>query len=140
MGKRAKGRSLDEFLPLKPAETKILEAAAAGGLAEIGATRPDAPSKACTVRATFLRFLALGGDDETPVHENGLSVQGAWITETLDFSSAEIAGALTLAKCRFAEAPELVDAQIRGEFSLAGSAVPGLHADRRQSELPWRIF
>ncbi len=130
MGKRAKGRSLADFPSLSAAEAEILRAAASGDLAKIGETRPEAPSEACAVRAEFLRFLALGGDDEAPVHETGLQVQGAWITETLDFSSAEIAGALTLAKCRFENAPKLVDAQIRGEFSLAGSAVPGLYADR----------
>ena len=130
MGKRAKGRSLADFPSLSAAEAEILRAAALGERAIIGKTRPEAPSEACAVRAVFLRFLALGGDDEAPVHEQGLHVQGAWITGTLDLSQAEIAGALTLAKCRFAEAPELVNTQIGGFFSLEGSAVPGLCADR----------
>ncbi len=130
MGKRAKGCSLADFPSLNAAEMQILEAAASGKWAIIGETRPEAPSEAGAVRAEFLRFLALGGDDETPVHEQGLHVQGAWITGTLDLSQAEIAGALTLAKCRFAEAPELVNTQIGGLFSLEGSAVPGLCADR----------
>lgn len=130
MGKRAKGRSLQEFSPLSPAEQRILEAAAAGDLAEIGETRPDAKGDANTVRATFLRFLALGGDDEAPVHERGLWVQGAWITGGLDLSGAEIAGGLVLTKCHFVETPKLYDAQIRGLFSLAGSFVPALYADR----------
>ena len=129
MGKRAKGRSLADFSPLSAAELEIRAAAALGGMPVIGETRPEAENAECTVRAEFLRFLALGGDDEAPVQEKGLHVQGAWITGKLVLSQAEIAGALTLAKCRFAEAPELVNTQIRGWFSLAGSAVPGLHAD-----------
>ena len=124
-----KGRSLAEFSSLSAAEMQIREAAALGGMAKIGETRPEAESEACAVRAAFLRFLALGGDEWAPIHEQGFHVQGAWITGTLDLSQAEIAGALTLAKCRFAEAPELVNTQIRGWFSLAGSAVPGLRAD-----------
>ena len=130
MGKRAKGRSLQEFLPLNAAEETILEAAAAGRFAVIGETRPETESDTNTVRATFLRFLALGGDDEAPVHERGLQVQGAWITGTLDLSHAEIAGGLVLTKCHFAETPALYDAQIRGLFSLDASRVPGLSADR----------
>ena len=130
MGKRAKGRSLADFPSRSAAEQRILEAAVAGGLAKIGETRPDAASDSNTVRATFLRFLALGGDDEAPVHEQGLQVHGAWITGTLDLSHAEIAGGLVLTKCHFAETPELYDAQIRGLFSLEASRVPALSADR----------
>ncbi len=125
-----KGRSLAEFSSLSAAEMQIREAAASGDLAKIGETRPEAPSEACAVRAEFLRFLALGGDEWAPVHETGLQVRGAWITGTLDLSYAEIAGALKLVKCGFAKTPKLYDAQIRGLFSLAGSAVPGLRADR----------
>ena len=130
MGKRAKGRSLADFPSRSAAEQRILEAAVAGGLAKIGETRPDAASDSNTVRADFLRFLALGGDDEALVHETGLQVQGAWITGGLDLSFAEIAGGLVLTKCHFAETPELYDAQIRGLFSLEASRVPGLSADR----------
>jgi hypothetical protein len=128
MGKRAKGRSLQEFLPLNAAEKRILEAAAAGDLAVVGANRPEAESDANRVRADFLRFLALGGDDEAPVHEKGLWVRGAWITGKLNLSDAEIPGALLLEKCHFNEKPELYDTQIYGLFSLEGSFVPGLTA------------
>ncbi len=130
MGKRAKGRSLSEFSPLNVAEQRILEAAAAGDLAEIGETRPETESDTNTVRADFLRFLALGGDDEAPVHETGLHVQGAWITGSLDLSYAEIAGALMFLKCWFEAALLLFDAQIRGLFSLSGSQMPEMRADR----------
>ncbi len=130
MGKRAKGRSLDDFPSLSAAEMQIRDAAALGGMAKIGETRPEAENAECAVRAEFLRFLALGGDEAAPVHEKGLHVRGAWITGKLDLSRAEIAGRLLLTKCRFAEMPLLFDAQIRGLFSLAGSAVPGLYADR----------
>ena len=130
MGKRAKGRSLAEFSPLSPAEQKILAAAATGALADISKNRPEAESDANRVRADFLRFLALGGDEAAPVHEQGLQVQGAWITGTLDLYKAEIAGALLLLKCQFKQTPALFDTQIRGLFSLAGSKVPGLNADR----------
>ncbi|MGC8523566.1 MAG: hypothetical protein ACP5M5_04685 [Acidibrevibacterium sp.] len=130
MGKRAKGRSLQDFFPLNAAEQRILEAAAAGDLAEIGTTRPEAESDSNTVRATFLRFLALGGDDEAPVHERGLWVQGAWITGGLDLSHAEIAGPTVFERCRFDETAILRDARIAGPFSLEGSHLPGLNADR----------
>ncbi len=127
---RPKGRSLADFSPLSAAETKIRDAAAVGEMAKIGETRPDAASDEHTVRAAFLRFLALGGDDQAPVHEKGLQVRGAWISGMLDLSYAEIAGALVLTECHFKEMPELLDTSIKGLFSLAGSAVPGLLADR----------
>ncbi len=125
-----KGRSLAEFSSLSAAEAEILRAAASGDLAKIGETRPETENAECAVRAAFLRFLALGGDDEAPVHEKGLQVQGAWITGTLDLLNAQIAGMLVLARCRFVEIPALIDVQFRGVFSLAGCAVPGLEADR----------
>lgn len=130
MGNLAKGRSLNEFRPLNDAEAKILAAVATGNEAIIGETRPEAKDASNKVRAEFLRFLALGGDDSAPVHERGLRVQGVRITGLLDLSRAEIAGSLVLALCQFAETPELLDAQIRGFFSLAGSHVPGMKADR----------
>ncbi|MBX5472417.1 MAG: hypothetical protein IRZ23_08150 [Acetobacteraceae bacterium] len=126
------GRMLTDFQPLKEAEEKILHAVAAGTPAIIGQSRPEPESQACAVRAEFLRFLALGGDADAPVHEKGIIVQGAWITGTLDLSDTEIGRALIFRNCRFAAAPRLYDANVRGFLSWEGCALPGLKADRLQ--------
>jgi hypothetical protein len=126
------GRSLTEFEPLKDAERKILYAVAVGTPAVIGEGRPEPESQACEVRAEFLRFLALGGDADAPVHEKGIIVQGAWITGTLDLSDAEIGRALIFRNCRFTAAPRLFDANVRGFLSWEGCTLPGLKADRLQ--------
>jgi len=127
-----KGRTLQEFQPLRLAEAKILHAVAAGEYANIGESRPEPQSHACAVRAEFLRFLALGGDENAPVHEQGIIVQGAWITGTLDLMFAEIRVPLMLVDCRFEAAPVLYGTQFHGLFSLHGSCVPGLDADGLQ--------
>jgi len=126
------GRSLHHFEPLQDAEQIILQAVATGAPAVIGQSRPEPENQACAVRAEFLRFLALGGDADAPVHEKGIIVQGAWITGMLDLSDAEIGRALIFRNCRFTAAPRLFDANVRGFLSWEGCALPGLKADRLQ--------
>ena len=61
------GRTLAEFQPLKPAEQKLLEACRQGTGARISDKRPETATDNNTVRAAFLRFLALGGDEQAPL-------------------------------------------------------------------------
>ena len=55
--------SLQEFEPLKPAERKLLEAALKGEQCALGGSSPPSATDANEVRADFLRFLALGGEN-----------------------------------------------------------------------------
>src|SRR3546814_2310360 len=79
--KRVFGRSLSDFGTLWPAEDALLECSRIGAPTVISETRPEAETKTNRVRAAFVRFLALGGDEQAPVHENGVELQGAWRSE-----------------------------------------------------------
>lgn len=128
--KLPKGRTLAEFGKLKPAERKLLTSAADGTVAPIGVERPSEGDDDNTVRAEFVRFLALGGDDGAPVHEKGLKLRGAWIEGVLDLEAVETKGSLWLFSSRFVEQPILRDAHIKGVLCFSGSEIPGLSADR----------
>ncbi len=54
------------------------------------------------VRASFLRFLALGGDDYAPLHESRLELNGAYVDEDLDLSGGAIPRPLIFRRCNFA--------------------------------------
>lgn len=77
---RALGRSLGDFAPLSSAETVLLDAARRGVDAVIATDRPSAETDANRVRADFVRFLALGGVADAPVHEHGVQLIGGWLT------------------------------------------------------------
>jgi hypothetical protein len=61
---------------------------------------PDDPD--LRVRAVFLRFLALGGDDTAPVHESRLELHGAYIGEDLNLSGCTIPQPLIFSRSLFA--------------------------------------
>lgn len=122
------GRTLTEFKPLKPAELKLLEACRTGTLARISEKCPEQPDEQNIVRADFLRFLALGGDEHAPLHEMGVTLQGAWMDGVLNLVSATIRGSLWLFKCRFRKKPLLSYSYIHGGVHLEGSHVEGLEA------------
>jgi hypothetical protein len=132
MKKFPKGRTLAEFQPLQPAETELLQACAEGKVTELGKERPIEKTKVNAVRASFIRFLALGGDDEAPVHEHGVQLAGAWIEGVLDLQGAVTPSNLSLNRSYFESPPVLRDAEIAGTLTLSGSQVPGLQADRLQ--------
>lgn len=123
------GRTLAEFQPLKPAERTVLDACRQGVVAEIAGQRPDMATEFNTVRAAFVRFLALGGDEQAPVHDHGVELQGACIEGVLDLRSAQIPVGLLLRSSHFTHVPDLRDSHIRGTLNLSGSAVPGLECD-----------
>jgi hypothetical protein len=77
--KRPHGSSLSDFQPLKPAEEKLLEHVRLGtycilnnGQRPADDMPPGEERDAITIRSEFLRFLAIGGDDEAPVHARGV--------------------------------------------------------------------
>lgn len=124
------GKTLAEFQPLQPAEQKLLVACRAGEIAEISAQRPTEATPDNTVRAAFLRFMLLGGDERAPVHEKGVQLQGACVVGTLDMSSVNVPSNILLALCRFHEEVILRDARIEGMLNLQGSYMFALSADR----------
>lgn len=128
----AHGRWLGDFPDLSPAEQLLVECCARGEIWKpVGWDweRPEAASVANTIRAELIRFLALGGDDAHPVHEEGVMVRGAWVAGTLNLHQGHAKVRLDLQSCRFDEAPSFTAARIP-ELVLSGSKVPGLSADR----------
>jgi hypothetical protein len=139
---RAFGRSLDDFKSLfigkklYPAEEKLLKGCAEGEVAEIcPGTRPDKRTEANHVRAGFLRFLMLGGDEDAPVHEQGVRLRGAWIDDPLDLEGAilNLEGAIVphdieLKNCWIDGKIALIAASTR-RIDLNGSRITELSAD-----------
>tara|TARA_R110000782_G_scaffold167129_6_gene259212 strand:- start:15235 stop:16920 length:1686 start_codon:yes stop_codon:yes gene_type:complete len=93
-------------------------------------TRPavDAASETNSVRADLIRFLALGGDSDHPVHEEGVKLHGGYISGTLSLHQARATVKLDLKQCYFVTKPVLTLAQLP-ELALSGSKVPGIHAE-----------
>ena len=132
--RQAKGRSLKEFGELSVAEKEILQGADLGKAIFVGIKdpnqfkRPEEKSQANVVRADFLRFLILGGDENTPIHEWGIRVYCAWVTGDLDLQFCEIPKPFALDLCVLEGEINLVHAQAKS-IRLNGSMIHSLNGD-----------
>src|SRR5208337_2576764 len=93
-----------------------------------GAPRPDSATEANEVRADFLRFLALGGENRTAVHESGIRVQGAFVTGAVNLNGATKVLPLWIEDCTIGGEFRFSDAETK-VVSLEGTAVSGIHGD-----------
>lgn len=108
--KRAHGRSLKDFKNLSWAEKKLIACVARGRECVLGAAVPDLPTRANAIRPQLIRFLALGGDENAPVHEKGIQLQGAYIgaaekgekPSELDLDGCKLSARVGLLACHFA--------------------------------------
>lgn len=124
---------LADFEPLLPAEKVVVAGLANGGFDRLGdGTRPDGPGEDRLIRAGFLRFLILGGDDDCRPHEKGVRLAGAFVAGVLDLEACHVLRDIGLANCRFDSIPEFSSAVIERLF-LDGSALPGLNAERLEA-------
>ncbi len=75
-------RTLADFEPLTKAEQQVLDELDTGKQIDLGDGElpPEDAGPERQLRARFLRWLALGGDDDHRLHEKGLRVAGALIT------------------------------------------------------------
>ena len=137
-------RKLRDFGNLWPAEALILAGLDDPHTTMVGdGERPDADApQDRRVRASFLRWCALGGGKDHRLHETGLRIAGALVvgdgeadpfqgdtaTPGLDLEGCEVRGDLAFMNCRFEHPPVLRAARLRNLF-LNGSALPGLQAD-----------
>lgn len=121
-------RSLSEFEPLKPAETSLLKNSKSGTLAVISESRPENQNLDNTIRAEFLRFIALGGDEHNYIHEKGLFLKGAWIEGDVDFVGTNLPQSLGLINCHIGEV-NLRYCQIKGFLGLQGCFVESIDGD-----------
>jgi hypothetical protein len=84
--------------------------------------RVDTEDAEIRVRAGFLRFLALGGDEAAPVHETGVALNEAYIAEDFDLAGCTIPQPLSFSGCLFARSVLLQDAATKS-LSFSGSRV-----------------
>ncbi len=120
--------SLQDFLPLKPAEQRLLDVALTGKQCAFARSRPDAPTEANEVRADFLRFLALGGENRSALSESGLRVQGAYIDGAINLDGATKVRPLWLQDCTISGEFSFSDAETK-VVSLDGTAVSTIRGD-----------
>ena len=131
-------RKLEDFGELSAAEQQVRDELDTGELIELGdgEVPPEDAGPERQLRARFVRWLALGGDEDHRLHEKGLRVSGALITSDgpagagtpgLDLEGCEIARDLGLLDCRFSDPPLLRSARLQNLF-LNRSALPGLQA------------
>jgi hypothetical protein len=123
----AHGRWLGDFEPLSDAERNFVACCARGEPCGLESSRPEVSTPTNTIRAGLIRFLVLGGDDAHPVHEKGVELKGAWITDSLDLSNVQTVADLNLRNCYLAETLNAQDSRLLG-LNLGGSQVPGLQA------------
>jgi len=131
-------RKLEDFGTLTKAEQQVLDELDTGEGTRLGDGKvpPEDAGPKRQLRARFVRWLALGGDDAPRLHEKGLQVRGALITgegpkhtehRALDLEGCEIARDLVFFACRFADPLLLRSARLQSLF-LDGSVLPGLNA------------
>jgi hypothetical protein len=120
--------SLQDFEPLLPAEHKLLATAIAGRQCSFAKSRPESATEENAVRADFVRFLALGGENRKSVHESGLRLQGAHIAGAINLDGASKVRPLWIQDCTIAGDFSFSDAETK-VVSLDGTAVSGLRGD-----------
>lgn len=127
--KKPFGRSLSDFGDRSQAEQRLLDACRAGRAAVLGSKVPELATISNRVRADFLRFLVLGGDEHAPVHELGVYLQGAFVEGQLNLNGCHIKVNVNLPNCYFISALSMENAKLDGMLSLEGShLVHGLNA------------
>lgn len=127
------GARLRDFQPLLPAEEIIVSFLSSGEFDRLGdGALPAAADPERLIRAPFLRFLLLGGDDTCRPHEKGVRLSGAFIAGVLDLEACRLFRDIGLKDCRFDAVPVLRSAIIDRLF-LDGSALPGLQAERLEA-------
>ncbi|WP_260416270.1 membrane-associated oxidoreductase [Pseudomonas cichorii] len=125
---------MSDFLPLLPAEQLLLKCCRNGTVAEVGVSVPEEKTTDNQVRASFIRFLALGGDEQAVVHEQGVQLCGVCITGMLDLRSLDLSLPLSLRWCDFEAALILEDARLMNTLFLRGSRLKGIQGARLRAE------
>ena len=93
--------------------------------------RVDPEDLEVQVRARFLRFLSLGGDDFAPVHESRLELHGASVHEDLDLSGCTIPQPLLFRRSHFAGRISFRDS-VTKSLTFSNSHVQSIDAESAQ--------
>lgn len=93
---------LDGDDALSEAERSLLENCRIGKVTILGdGSLPEGPNQERTIRAPLLRYLILGGCNTFQVHQWGVVLHGAYISEELDLRFAQRLSAVSLYCCAF---------------------------------------
>ncbi len=138
-------RRLEGFTPLWPAEQRLVDWINEGNMeaCRISDSLPpeDAPTDV-RLRASFVRYLALGGCDDCRVSEKGLRVIGVYVegdgkdgaqTRGLDLEGCDLPRDLALLECRFPDLLLLRSASLRNLYLKGSHLHSGLEADRLEA-------
>jgi hypothetical protein len=139
------GRSFQDFPNLSTAERKLVDNCKTGDstvlravdMTALGSTdrpsvldsRPKSSNHTNIIRADLLRFLLLGGDDQTPVHEVGICLSGAWITGDFNVEGVTVAVGVSLQHCHFDRPLNLRSTQFAGDLEFVDTYVPSIRGD-----------
>jgi hypothetical protein len=136
------GRWLGDFLDEKtdsgllPAEFKLLEACRKGELCVVADRLPSLDEKTqepenleVRIRAKFLRFLAMGGDESVSLAESGIDLKGAFIDGGLDLLGAKSVVRLLFYFCYFKGRLRIAEATLC-TLSLRRSRVAGIAGNK----------
>lgn len=116
----------------------IFEEQAERFMREVKGWRSVDPNDRCVrVRGSFVRFLALGGDDHAPVHAEGVWLIGASIDGPIDLESTESVVSLCLFNCVIGDRLNLRNAAL-DRLILNGSNIKSIGAD--SSEFAGNLF
>jgi hypothetical protein len=129
--RRAFGRSWRDFPSPTRAEKILAELACKGEECWLTCETPTKPTPDNAIRAQFLRFLVLGGDEAKPVHEKGVRLRGAFVDGPLNLVGGTLPFPLFLLNCCFTAPIDLYCARSR-TISLIGSRLLALTANRLQ--------
>ncbi len=124
---------VDELGELSHAEKQVLDRLDTGNKIILGdGTLPEVGNDNRRVRAALLRIVLLGDgpDPKFRLHERGLHISGAWVSEKLDLEGCRDLPAISLSACLFDEALNLGHASLHGSLSLNDCVFPGLSAYR----------
>jgi hypothetical protein len=130
--RKAKGRTLAEFLPLRACEEVLLEACRVGEFAVFnGCEWPEKQpeDEQDRLRPEFVRFLCLGGDKRAPVHEMGVQIMGGWIDGNLDLGCCNLPNDLNVKNSTINGNVLIEDTKCKGLY-LSGSKIKSLEGAR----------
>jgi hypothetical protein len=144
---RPAGGSLIEILPddlkegMTPGETRLLECAERGEMADLRSTAEAENDPAASdmwgpersIRAAFMHWLCTSPEAAPRIHTKGIRVRGARIRGSLDFEGATVLHRLFILDSALTDGIILVDARTR-RLALEGSYTPRLLADRLSAD------
>ncbi len=118
------------FDALSAAEQDLVEKTCAGEPCVLGdGALPDGPSEARNIRASLIRYLALGGCEAHPTHEKGVNLQGGYVKGQLDLELCKKVPQIALAQCFVASKFNLINAELEGLILTGALLAEGIDAD-----------